>query len=133
MSNRDISRKPKKPQKIASFPPQLSPSKKDKSVKTALDSRKLNEACIKRKAAMPNMEEIISKTSAKITNGEGEIWMSKIDLDYARQDCPKKQLNTAYFKLSAETSPDIIASRKASTDYQIIQRYSRNTSISIAC
>ena len=32
---------------------------------------------------MPNMEELISKISAKITNGEGEIWMSKIDLDYA--------------------------------------------------
>ena len=30
--------------------------KKDKSVKIALDSRKLNDACIKRKAAMPNME-----------------------------------------------------------------------------
>ena len=57
--------------------------KKDKSVKIALDSRKLNEACVKRKAAMPNMEELFSKISAKITNGEGEIWMSKIDLDYA--------------------------------------------------
>ena len=57
--------------------------KKDKSFKMALDSRKLNEACRKRKAAMPNMEELISKISAKITNGEGEIWMSKIDLDYA--------------------------------------------------
>ena len=31
--------------------------KKDKSVKIALDSRKLNDACIKRKTAMPNMEE----------------------------------------------------------------------------
>ena len=57
--------------------------KRDKSVKIALDSRKLNEACIKRKAAMPNMEELISKISAKITKGEGEIWMSKIELDYA--------------------------------------------------
>ena len=57
--------------------------KKDKSVKIALDSRKLNEACIKRKAAMPNMEELLSKISAKNTKGDGEIWMSKIDLDYA--------------------------------------------------
>ena len=32
---------------------------------------------------MPNMEELINKISAKITIGEGEIWMSKIDLDYA--------------------------------------------------
>ena len=57
--------------------------KKDKTVKIALDSRKLNDACIKRKAAMPNMEELISKISSKITHGNGEIWMSKIDLDYA--------------------------------------------------
>ena len=35
--------------------------KKDKSVKIPLDSRTLNEACVKRKAAMPNMEELISK------------------------------------------------------------------------
>ena len=32
---------------------------------------------------MPNMEELVSKISAKITIGEGKIWMSKIDLDYA--------------------------------------------------
>ena len=31
---------------------------------------------------MPNIEEL-SKISAKITKGDGEIWMSKIDLDYA--------------------------------------------------
>ena len=35
--------------------------KKDKSVKIALDSRKLNESRIKRKATMPNMEELISQ------------------------------------------------------------------------
>ena len=57
--------------------------KKDKSVKIAYDSRKLNEACIKRKAAMPNMEELICKISAEITKSTGEIWMSKIDLDNA--------------------------------------------------
>ena len=51
-------------------------------VKIALDSQKLNESYIKRKATMPNMEELISKMSvtAKIN---GEIWMSKIDSDYA--------------------------------------------------
>ena len=32
---------------------------------------------------MPNMEELISKMSAKITKSNGEIWMSKIELDYA--------------------------------------------------
>ena len=32
---------------------------------------------------MPNMEELISKISAKITKGNGDIWMSKIHLGYA--------------------------------------------------
>ena len=32
--------------------------KKDKSVKIAPDSRNLIEVCIKRKAVMPNMEEL---------------------------------------------------------------------------
>ena len=35
--------------------------KKDKLVKIALDSRKLNEITIKRKSQMPNMEELISR------------------------------------------------------------------------
>ena len=58
--------------------------KKDKSVKIALDSRKLNEITIKRKAQMPNMEELISRISRKIADGPAdEIWTSKLDLDYA--------------------------------------------------
>ena len=58
--------------------------KKDKSVKIALDSRKLNEITIKRKAKMPNMEELISRISRKIADGPAdEIWTSKLDLDYA--------------------------------------------------
>ena len=57
--------------------------KKDKSIKIALDSRKLNEATIK-KAQMPNMEELISRISRKITEEqEGEIWITKLDFDYA--------------------------------------------------
>ena len=57
--------------------------KKDKSVKIALHSRKLNEECVKRQAAMPNEEELISKVSAEMTKNHGDILMSKIDLDYA--------------------------------------------------
>ena len=57
--------------------------KKDKSVNIALDFRKLNDACIKRKAAMPNMEELISKISHNITKDYQNVWMSKTDVDYA--------------------------------------------------
>ena len=40
---------------------------KNKSIKKALDSRKINEITIKRKAQMPNMEEIILGISRKIS------------------------------------------------------------------
>ena len=57
--------------------------KKDKSVKISLDSRKL-KITIKRKAQMPNMEELVSRISRKIVDGPAdEIWISKFDLDYA--------------------------------------------------
>ena len=58
--------------------------KKDKSIKIALDSRKINEATIKRKAQMPNMEELISKISRKVSEEkEGEIHITKLDFDCA--------------------------------------------------
>ena len=56
---------------------------KDNSVEIALDLRKLNEAWIKRIAAMRKMDEMISKISAQITNNKEETWMSEIDLVYA--------------------------------------------------
>ena len=88
--------------------------KKDKSVKIALDSRKLNEAGVKRKAAMPNMEGLISKISAKITKGEGKI-------------VRRSSKNTVCSQLSTEILPNIIPSRRLFTGYQISLRYSRNT------
>ena len=58
--------------------------KKEKSVKIALDSRKLNEATIKRKTQMPNMEKLLSRISRKIfLEKEGEIWLTKLDFAYA--------------------------------------------------
>ena len=55
--------------------------KKDKKINIALDSRKLNKITIKRKAQMPNMEELNSR---KIADGPAdEIWISKFDVDYA--------------------------------------------------
>ena len=58
--------------------------KKNKSVKIALESRKLHEITVMRKAQMPNMEELISRISRKISEGsDNEILATKLDFDYA--------------------------------------------------
>ena len=57
--------------------------KNDKSVKIALDSRNLNDSCIKVRPHMPNMEELLNQISVEITKDRTkELMMSKIDLDY---------------------------------------------------
>ena len=69
--------------------------KNDKSVKIALDSRKLNDSCIKIRPHMPNMEELLNQISVEITRDRTkELNISKIDLDYAY----------GQMKLSIETS-----------------------------
>ena len=46
--------------------------------------RKLNEITRKSKAQMPSMEELVSRISRKISEGEdGEILATKFDFDYA--------------------------------------------------
>ena len=58
--------------------------KSDKSVKIALDSRILNDSCIKVRPHMPNMEELLNQISVEITKDRTkELSISKIDLDYA--------------------------------------------------
>ena len=57
---------------------------KNKYVKTALDSKKLNEITVKRKTQMPNMEELISLISRKISDrSDGDFLATKLDFDYA--------------------------------------------------
>ena len=69
--------------------------KNDKSVKIALDSRKLNDSCIKRRQHMPNMEELLNQVSVEIKrDGTLQLSISKIDLDYSY----------GQMKLSEETS-----------------------------
>ena len=56
---------------------------KDKTVKIALDARKLNDSSVKR-PHMPNMEELRNQISAELSRNDHEpIWISVIDLDYA--------------------------------------------------
>ena len=58
--------------------------KKDKSVKTALDARKLNDSCIKKRPHMPNMDELLNQISAQLSKNDTDpTWISVIDLDYA--------------------------------------------------
>ena len=58
--------------------------KKEKTVKIALDARKLNDSCVKKRPHMPNMEELLIKISAKLSKNDYDpIWISVIDLDYA--------------------------------------------------
>ena len=67
----------------------------DKSVKIALDSRKLNDSCIKMRPHMPKMEKLLNQISVAITRVRTmQLFMSKIDLDYAY----------GQMKLSEETS-----------------------------
>ena len=69
--------------------------KNDKSVKIALDSRQLNDSCIKMRPHMPNMEELLNQISVEITRDRiAKLFISKIDLHYAYRQ----------MKLSDETS-----------------------------
>ena len=70
--------------------------KSDKSVRIALDSRKLNDSSIKMRPHMPNMEEeLINKISVEITRDRTvKLFILKIDLDFAY----------GQMKLSEETS-----------------------------
>ena len=57
---------------------------KDKTEKTALDARKLNDSCVKKRQHMPNMEELLNQISSELSkNDRDPIWISVIDLDYA--------------------------------------------------
>ena len=44
--------------------------KKDKSVKIALDARKLNDSCIKKRPHMPNMDELLNQISAELSKND---------------------------------------------------------------
>ena len=69
--------------------------KKDQTVKIALDARKLNNSCIKKRPHMPNMDELLNQISSELSKNELDpIWITIIDLDYSY----------GQMKLSPETS-----------------------------
>ena len=80
--------------------------KKDKGVKLALHTRKLNEITVKRKAQIPNMEEMTPRISREIADGAAdEIWISKFDLDYAYCHLPwsKNAMDVCIFTIAGGT------------------------------
>ena len=55
-----------------------------KSIKNALDLRKINDSCVTIRPHMPTMEELLNQISVEITRDRTkELMISKIDLDYA--------------------------------------------------
>ena len=59
---------------------------------------------------MPNMEELLSRISRKIADGkEGEVWISKLDLDYAygQVKLSEKAKNLCIFTVTGGNSLDI--------------------------
>ena len=55
-----------------------------KSVKIALNSRKLNDSCSKMRQRMPNMEEVLNQISEETTCDRAlQLFISKNELDYA--------------------------------------------------
>ena len=81
--------------------------KNDKSVKIALDSRKLNDSCIKIRPHMPIMEELLNRNSVEITRDRTkDLKMSKIDLDYAygRMELSKETSRQCVFAITGGKS-----------------------------
>ena len=59
-------------------------SEKGQNGKNCLRLKKIKRSNKKRKAQTQNMEELISRISRKISDEkEGEIWLTKLDFDYA--------------------------------------------------
>ena len=65
--------------------------KKDKSVKIALDSKKLNKAIHKNKYQMQSIDHLVDAVALYINQrkeSQGTFWFSKVDLKYAYSQFP---------------------------------------------
>ena len=68
--------------------------KKDKSVKIALDSKKLSDALQKNKCQMQGIDHLIDSVALYISerkNLPGQYWFSKVDLKYAYSQIPLEE------------------------------------------
>ena len=75
--------------------------KMDKSVKVALDSKKLNDDCTKLRPHIPNMEEVSSRISTDITRApDKHLNISKNDLKYAYDRLKPSKETSKHCKLA---------------------------------
>ena len=101
--------------------PAIITKKKDKSVKIALNSRKLNEACVKKRRQCQTWRNSLAKfqpRSRKITVKIGcrrSIWITHTD----KQNYPEKQPDIVCFQSSAVILPATTDSKRAFTGYRI--------------
>ena len=65
--------------------------KKDRSVKTALDARALNDSIAKDKYQMPNLENLMDMVAETIDGKEGQVFYSSIDMKYAYGQIPLEE------------------------------------------
>ena len=100
--------------------------KSDKSVKIALDSRKLTVSCVKMRPHIPNMEELLNHISIEITRDRTmQLFISKIDLDYAcGQIKLSEEISGQYvFALTGGKSAAIADSQKGFSDLSTYPQY----------
>ena len=90
IQNKQITRLDKCPDDLFVSPVVIA-VKKDKSVKLALDSKKLNKAIHKNKYQMQSIDHLLDAVALYISqrkNSPGIFWFSKIDLKYAYSQIP---------------------------------------------
>ena len=76
--------------------------KKDKTVKIALDSKKLNDAIHKNKFQLQSIGQLIDSVAVNISkkNIAGQFWFSKIDLKCAYSQIPLDDNITKHFNFN---------------------------------
>ena len=93
--------------------PIVNTCKKDKSVKTALDSKFINEQIYKNIYQMPSIHELVDHVTSQVSNDSaGKVWFTILDLRNAYS-----QLSTDNFTSSQRNFGDITSTYQFSTGF----------------
>ena len=76
-------------------------TKKDSSIKLALNAKPMNDQILKTKYQIPNMHELIDSVAQIITKDvPGKVWFTSLDLKYAFSQLPLLSLTSNPFNFS---------------------------------